>query len=163
MLQQGTVLKVVSEPPEAGRGWPHIAPHSPQEKPSLRTPCSQTSGVRSCVMCSYCLSALLVTTTPGSEPVHYCIPAGEDRDSCGGLHAGSYISLSLKSYLMCLLKIATSFLKYWNCSHLEITLMLVVEMVFFFFFLSPKPFRSKSNNLYSQGQDSGEESEAPRA
>lgn len=34
---------------------------------------------------------------------------------------------------MCLLKIATPFLTYWNCSHLEITLMLVVEMVFFFF------------------------------
>ena len=30
-------------------------------------------------------------------------------------------------------------------------------------FLSPEPFRLKSNNLYSQGQDYGEESEAPRA
>lgn len=72
----------------------------------------------------------------------------------------SYISLSLKSYLVCLLKIGTPFLIYWDCSHLEIALMLVVEMVFF---LSPEPFRLKSNNLYSQGQDYGEESEAPRA
>lgn len=57
-------------------------------------------------------------------------------------------------------KIGTPFLIYWDCSHLEIALMLVVEMVFF---LSPEPFRLKSNNLYSQGQDYGEESEAPRA
>ena len=51
---------------------------------------------------------------------------------------------------MRLLKIATPFLINWNCSHLEMTLMPLLEM---FIFLSAKPFKLKRNNLYFQGQD----------
>ena len=61
MFQQGTVLKVVSEPSEARTETGKDCPSQPLGEANLQTSCSQTSGVRSCVTDSYCLSPRICT------------------------------------------------------------------------------------------------------
>ena len=123
MFQQGTVLKVVSEPPEARTEAGKDCPSQPSGEANLQTSCSQTSSVRSCVTDNYCLSPRICTALfPQPQAMNPYATVFQEAmktgTSCGGLHAGYYISLSLKSYLMCLLKIANPFFTYWNCSHL---------------------------------------------
>lgn len=136
MFQQGTVLEVVSEPPEAGTEAGKDCPSQPSGE--TKAVDISFSDFRRQKLCDrpYCLSPRICTALfPQPQAVKPYAPVFQEvmktGTSCGGLPAGYYISLSLKSYLMCLLKIGTPFLIYWDCSHLEIVLMLVVEMVFF--------------------------------
>lgn len=123
----------------ATRSRERLATHCPSP-PSREAKPADTllSDFRRQKLCDVFLLLICTALLPQPQAMNPYVTAFQEvktGTSCGGLHAGSYISLSLKSYLMCLLKIATPSLTYWNCSHLEITLMLVVEMVVFFFCL----------------------------